>query len=163
MLNKIKSKYILNTIFENVKKKKKLDILKFNKKMQENLSINKEDFLEFIYVKILKEKYKLNLNDDVDTKELNLSGHPYIYIVLLFLKFIQFKKLKEINLSSNLISEPNVLEFLKTEKLEILDLRNNRIKNIGVFEKLNFKELKNLDLCTNYIDDINVFEKVKKK
>ena len=107
--------------------------------MQENLSINKEDFLEFIYVKILKEKYKLNLNDDVDTKELNLSGHPYIYIVLLFLKFIQFKKLKEINLSSNLISEPNVLEFLKTEKLEILDLRNNRIKNIDIFEKLNFK------------------------
>ena len=139
MLNKIKSKHILNTIFENVKKKKKLDILKFNKKMQENLSINKKDFLEFIYVKILKEKYKLNLNDDVDTKELNLSGHPYIYIVLLFLKFIQFKKLKEINLSSNLISEPNVLEFLKTEKLEILDLRNNRIKNIDIFEKLNFK------------------------
>ena len=161
MLNKIKSKYILNTIFENVKKKKKLDILKFNKKMQENLSINKEDFLEFIYVKILKEKYKLNLNDDVDTKELNLSGHPYIYNVLLFLKFIEFKKLKEINLSSNLISEPSVLEFLKTEKLEILDLRNNRIKNIDIFEKLNFKELKNLDLCTNYIDDINVFEKRK--
>ena len=44
MLNKIRSKYILNIIFENVKKKKMLNIFKFNKNMQEKLCLKKGDF-----------------------------------------------------------------------------------------------------------------------
>ena len=50
MLRNIKSKIILKKIFENVKNKKKIKVIKHNKKLINQLNITKQDFL--IYEKI---------------------------------------------------------------------------------------------------------------
>ena len=79
MLNKIRNKNILNIILDNLKKKKKMKLFLYNKKMQDKLDITFKDFLEFKFIKILKEKYHLSLNDDVDTKILNIIIYCLIY------------------------------------------------------------------------------------
>ena len=44
MLDNVKSKYIVKEIFENIKNKRKLNIIKYNKKIMIKLDINKKDF-----------------------------------------------------------------------------------------------------------------------
>ena len=44
MLDNVKSKYIIKEIFENIKNKRKLNIIKYNKKIMIKLDINKKDF-----------------------------------------------------------------------------------------------------------------------
>ena len=69
--------------------------------------------------------------------------------------------LKELDLSSNGISDISILEKVKFEKLENLGLNKNKIKDINVLEKVNFKNLKELYLEYNNISDISVLEKIK--
>ena len=47
------------------------------------------------------------------------------------LKNVNFKELKELNLSYNKISDIKILEKVKFEKLEILDLRWNEIADMA--------------------------------
>jgi len=78
------------------------------------------------------------------------------------LQNVNFKELKELELSENNISDIKVLEKLKFEKLEVLHLSSNYdISDINVLENVNFKELRELDLSWNNISDIKVFEKAK--
>ena len=44
-LIKIKSKYILKQIFDNLKENKKLDLIRYNKKIQMNLNKNVKDYI----------------------------------------------------------------------------------------------------------------------
>ena len=44
MLDNVKSKYIVKEIFEIIKNKRKLNIIKYNKKIKIKLDINKKDF-----------------------------------------------------------------------------------------------------------------------
>ena len=46
-LENIKSKYILLKIYDNIIKKKKLEIIKYNKKMQKRLNFSFEDYKEY--------------------------------------------------------------------------------------------------------------------
>ena len=72
MLDKIKSKYILKDIFENMRNKKKLNIIRFNKRIKERLNITKEDYKVYEILKKFNKKYDLNVEDN-DIKELNLN------------------------------------------------------------------------------------------
>ena len=47
MLKKVKSNFILKKIFANIKKKRKLNIIKYNKKMTQRLKIFNDDFKIF--------------------------------------------------------------------------------------------------------------------
>ena len=77
---------------------------------------------------------------------------------------INFKELKELNLSWNKISDIKILKKIKFKRLEKLDLSFNKISdNINFLENMYFKELKELYLSNNNISDIKVFEKVKFK
>ena len=78
-----------------------------------------------------------------------------------FLENVNFKELKELDLSYNKISYIKVLEKIQFVKLEKLNLDDNEISNIDILENFNFKELKELDLTYNGISDIKVLEKVK--
>ena len=57
---------------------------------------------------------------------------------LKFLEYINFKEIKELDLSYNEISDIKVLEKVKFEKLEKLNLRYNQIWNINILENVNF-------------------------
>ena len=116
MLDNVKSKYILEEIFENIKNKRKLKIIKYNKRLKVALNISKEDFEIFIVLKEFNNNNYTNI-DDIDIKELNLSG-----------KFIGEKGLKK-------------LFDIKFKKLNKLDLSVNELYDINILEKADFKEL----------------------
>ena len=59
--------------------------------------------------------------------------------------------MNSLDLSSNQISDINVLEKVKFGKLKELDLSFNSIKDINVFNKTNFKDLNKLNLRHNNI------------
>ena len=48
----IKSKYILSKIYDNLGKKKKLNIVKYNKKLQNRLSLNIKDYEQYCEIEI---------------------------------------------------------------------------------------------------------------
>ena len=60
MLDKVKSKNILKEIFVKIKNKRKVNIIKYNKRIMIKLNINKEDFEIYITLKEFNNKYNLN-------------------------------------------------------------------------------------------------------
>ena len=114
MLDNVKSKYIIKVIFENINNKRKLNIIKYNKKIKIKLDIDNKDFEIYITLKEFIYKYKIYI-EDIDIKELDLSN-----------RYIENDDLK-------------VLEKVKFEKLEILNLSENKISDIKLLEKLILK------------------------
>jgi len=162
MLDKVKSKYILKEIFEMIKNKRKLNIIKYNKRITVKLNINKIDFEIYIPLKKYNDKYNTNI-EDIDIKELNLIGRKIGNEGLKDFVTIKFKKLKELNLSLNNISDINILQKVNIKELKELYLSWNKISDINILQKVNFKELNILDLSDNQISDINILEKVNFK
>ena len=139
MWQKIQSKYILRNIFDFMKNRKKLNIVKYNKKILDKLDITKDDFQAYITLKKFNEKFNLNIRD-IDIKELDLSEKNLVSRDLQYLKKIKFEDLQDLNLS------------------------NNKLTNCNVLEKVNFKQLKRLNISWNEIhDDIKILEKTKHK
>ena len=52
LLHNIKSKYILQQIFKNLEYEKKLKIIKYNKKLQEKLNVNVNDYEKYLQIEI---------------------------------------------------------------------------------------------------------------
>ena len=98
-------------------------------------------------LKEMNQKFNLDIKD-IEIKELNLEDKNLGNEIFEYLKRIEFKELKELNLFNNKISDIKVLEKVKFEKLEILDLSWNQISDINILEKVNFKELKELYLSS---------------
>ena len=159
MLDNVKSKYIIKEIFEKIKNKRKLNIIKYNKRIKIRLNINKEDFEIYINLKEFNNKYKTNI-EDIDIKELNLSKRNMGNEGFKDLVKIKFKELNKLDLSYNKISDINILGKVNFKELKELYLYDNEISDINILEKVDFKELKELDLIQNQISDINVLEKV---
>ena len=162
MLDNVKSKNIIKEIFRNMRNKRKLNIIKYNKRILIRLNINKEQFENYIILKEFNKKYNTNI-EDIDIKQLNLT-YKYIGnegIKILFK--IEFKELKELYLNYNRISDINILEKVNFKELNKLVLSDNIISDINILEKVDFKELKKLDLSFNEISDIRISEKVNFK
>ena len=70
MLN-VKSNFIKIKIFAYLKTKRKLNIIKYNKRMYNILNINKDLFQQFIFLKEYNDKYKRNI-EDIDIQKLDL-------------------------------------------------------------------------------------------
>ena len=126
MLDKVRSKYILKEIFEKIKNKRKLNIIKYNKGIKMKLNINKEDYEVYITLKEFNNKYKTNI-EDIDIKELNLNERYLGNEVLKDLSKIKLKQLKELYLSRNKISDINILENDSFNDLKELYLYDNEI------------------------------------
>ena len=71
MLKNIKSNPILIVIFNNVKNKRKLKIVKYNERMMNRLNITKANFQEYEILKEFNNKYETNI-EDIDIKKLKL-------------------------------------------------------------------------------------------
>ncbi len=58
MLDNVKSKYIVKEIFVNIRNKRKLNIIKYNKRSKIKLYIDYKDFEIYITLKEFNNKYK---------------------------------------------------------------------------------------------------------
>ena len=159
MLDDIRSYYILKRIFNNLKKRRTLRLLRNSKNLQNKLNITKKDFLEFVALKKLNKKYHIKIKD-FDIEQLNLIGGSFPNDILEDICKNNFKELKKLDLSENIISDIKELKKAKFEKLESLNFMDNAIYNIDILEKVNFKKLKYLDLSGNEISNIKILEKV---
>ena len=71
IIDNIKSRYILSKIYNNITKKKKLEIIKYNKKIQNRLNLDVKDYKEYCEIEIeiipTKDKYGkfININKSV--------------------------------------------------------------------------------------------------
>ena len=155
MLDNLKSIFILKKIFVKIKIKRKLNIIKYNKRLKVKLSINKGDFEIYIKLNEFNNKYKANI-PDIDIQELNLSWKYLADNVLKDLAEIKLNDLNILDLTRNEISHINIFENLDFKELKILNLSRNEISDINILEKINFKELKELYLNGNYIADISI-------
>ena len=122
-----------------------------------DISDNKND--KNIILNEYNKKYNLDIKD-INIEKLDLSSKNIGNEGLEYLSKIEFKKLKNLDLSNNNISNINALKSIKFKNLEILDLSNNKISDIDVLEKVSFKGLKELNLNNNKITNINILEKV---
>ena len=122
MLNKIRSNFILSKIFKHIKNRTKINIIKYNRKIQNKLFIKKEDFDIYISLKKLNETFNCNIRD-IDIEELDLNKKIKKAKELKYLEEIEFKELKKLNLKDNNIFGINFLSKVKFEKI-----RNIRFK-----------------------------------
>ena len=125
-----------------------------------DISDNKND--KNIILNEYNKKYNLDIKD-INIEKLDLSSKNIGNEGLEYLSKIEFKKLKNLDLSNNNISNISALKSIKFKNLEILDLSNNKISDIDVLEKVSFKGLKELNLNNNKITNINILEKVNFK
>ena len=160
MLEKIRSKAILKKIFINLKKRKELKILKYNKKLMFKLNIQKKDFEDYKILKELNQKYSLNIKD-IDVRCLRFEEKNNIEKIFEYINKIEFKELIGLYINKTNLSDIKILERCKFENYLFLNLGDNKISNINEFEKVNFKELKQLILPNNNITKIKVFENCK--
>ena len=160
MLDRVNSIYILEEILVNLKNKRKLNIIKYNKRIMAKLNINKKDFKVYKPLKEFNKKY-FNSIEDIDIKELNLNERYIGNKGLKDLVKIKFKELNILTLSWNVISNINLLEKANFKELGVLDLNGNNIPDIKILENVNFKKLKKLNLSYNNISDIKILEIVK--
>ena len=100
MLENVKSLYISEMLFQYLKNKRKLKIIKYNKKMQNKLKITKKDFQAYKSLKEFNEQFLTNI-EDIDIKELNLGKKYFGDEGLNLLGEIKFINLKSLNLELN--------------------------------------------------------------
>ena len=66
IIENIKSRYILSKIYDNMTKKKKLQIVKYNKRIQNRLNLSIKDYKEYREIEIeiipIKDKYGKFIN-----------------------------------------------------------------------------------------------------
>ena len=90
-----------------MKNKKKLKLVKCNKKLQNNLNITKEDFQVYIELKEFNEKFSTNI-EDIDITELNLSKKNITNEGLELLSQFKFKNLKILDLSQSGLNQNTI-------------------------------------------------------
>ena len=109
MIERIRSIMILKKIFENIKGKQKLKILKYNKKMKLKLNIKLKDYSDYLLLKELNQKYNLNIKD-LDIKDLKLDNKENIDEIFEYINKLEFKELKKLDLSEIGIKDIQILE-----------------------------------------------------
>ena len=109
MLNFLKSKIILGLIFKNLNNRKKLKIVKCNKNLMHKLNITLRNFQDYLLLKEINHRYKLNI-EDIDIEKLNISEKLLNDNFIDKLSKIDFYKLKELSLENNYISELDIYD-----------------------------------------------------
>ena len=129
MLGGVKSQMIFKLIFSNLKKKKKLNIIKYNKRIQKLLCVNSHDFEEFEKLKEINIKFNLDIKD-TDIKALNIINKKLNDEAIINLCKINFIRLKDINISFNKIDVPVIANFTAKPETEPEEIKDNLIKQI---------------------------------
>ena len=149
MINNIKSNLITTTIFNLLKDKKKLKIIKHNKEMLQKLKITKEDFEVYIILKEFNDKYHLS-KVDIDSKRIFLKGDVFKDEGFDYMNQIGFRDLIQINLNFYKELDLNKFTELKYKDLKVLSLCGDEISDINALVKFDFPKLKTLVLGMNF-------------
>ena len=129
MLNNIKSKIVFGKIFNHLKMKIRMKIVKYNKNLLNKLDISIKNFQELGPFKEFKKIF--NLNDEIeDITKLNLKKKVENVEALKYFNQINFFNLKELYLNKNKLKEINLLANAKFIQLEILNLSGNELTDI---------------------------------
>ena len=131
----------MDKIFNNLKNKRKLKIIKYNKKLLDKLNITKDNFKVYKILKEFNKKYDIYI-EDIDIKELNLNRKCIDNEGLQYLKRIEFKNLNKLDLSENNISDINILEKVNFKELKELNLSNDYITKTDILQNVNLKDKK---------------------
>ena len=127
MADNIKSKIILNKIFGHLRNKRKLNIIKRNKKLLSKLNISSKDFEIYNKLKEYNTKYGTKI-EDINIKEIFLPGYYLRNKGLTdLITDIKFKELIKFCVSSNVITEISILEKANFKKIKILVIIQYRI------------------------------------
>ena len=145
-LENLKGVYFLQRIFDNMKKNKYLNIIKYNKKLQKRLNLSIDDYKEYsqLYSPI---EIELNLVDNKFGKFINISDNDKEYY------HIYFDNLKEETKTNNL------KENEKIEKIKIIiDYQIKSFKRLfkycGCISSIFFKKFNRI----NIIDMSEMFD-----
>ena len=156
-INIINSARLIN---DDIEEKNKMIDYELFEKMKENnkRALKKIETFENKYLNELNAKLGLKLKGDEIS--INLDGKNIGSIELKLLSNIEFKNLKEIDLSNNDIIDINPLKDFKTPKLKSLDLSFNKIIKVDPFKEIlkNIPEIEYLDLSNNLIKNADVFK-----
>ena len=131
----------MRILFENLKIRIKLNIIKYNKQILNKLNLSKIDFEDFNILKDFNHKFNLDIRD-IDIKYFDIKDKKFGNEILKYLKKLRFNELRSLILDNIEITDINELTNIKCKKLELLSLINNKISDINIFENVNFKDLK---------------------
>ena len=91
IMENIKSRYILSKIYHNMTIKKKLVIIKYNKRIQNRLNLDVKDYKEYCEIEIeiisAKDKYGGFINIDKFTIFIFFRYYFYFYFAVFFIIF----------------------------------------------------------------------------
>ena len=78
---KIKSDYFLQKLYDNMTKKKKLEIVKYNKRIQNRLNLSTKDYKECceIEIEIIPDKGKYGKFININKVTINIFSRYYFY------------------------------------------------------------------------------------
>ena len=142
ILNNIKSKYILQQVFSNIKEKKKLEINKYNKNLQNKLEINIDDFKNFHFrIEIEITIYKLencNFKDNITNFLNNINSSFNV-------EYKDKNKEKYKNLS-NFENIPVGIEKIKLINKQRLKNYSKFFSKCGFIDSINFIKFKETDI-----------------
>ena len=131
----IKSKYILLKIFDNIIKKKKLEIIKYNKKMQKRFNFSLKDYKEYSE-KWSSIELEINMEQNTFGKFININEDDKLFY------HIYFNDNKEEIKNKYTINEEDKITKIKI----IIDYQVNSFKKLFLncknIKSINFKKFK---------------------
>ena len=133
---KIRSKYILKLIFQNIKQNQYLELIKYNKNIQNKLDKSLEDYKEYSRIEI---DLRPIINYAVDNKFINLNDNEKQYI------HIFFNNNKKERKSCILQAKPKIQKIKIKLDYEIKSLKG-LFKNCQCLEEINFIKFNRKDI-----------------
>ena len=100
--------------------------------MLNKLNIKLKDFQDYKTLKELDLKFGFNIKD-IDISKIDLSNKVKGNEILEYINDIEFRKLRELNMQNNLISDIKILENVKMANLEILNLMHLLLYQVSNF------------------------------
>ena len=165
LFEKIRSKYILKLIFDSIKINKSLEIMKYNKNIQERLEIGIDDykdeyfkieieifpkkyrgkyFIKFINISNLENKsnYHIYFNDNnIEIKSIYFTGNDHVSKIKIILD-------KEFTSFNELFKECTTIEKINFIKFNRTDITN---MNFMFYRCLNLKKINLNKFKTNNV------------
>lgn len=126
-----------------------------------NNEIKIEDVNEGNILEIFNKKFDIQINDNMNMKELILNKKFIGNQIFLYLKKLDLPRLIKLALSFNNITDISEIFNIKFLDLEIFSLSNNKIMDISPIKNANFPKLLKLWLQVNQISDISALCEAK--
>ena len=138
MIENIKSKYILQIIFDKINKRRALEIIKYNKKMQKKIDINNKD-----YEKISEIEIEIIPIENEYGQFININKEDEIHYHIYFND--EKKEIKRYNLNrEDEITKINIIINYQVKSLSLLFYNCKCIESI-YFKKFYKNDIKNMN------------------